>query len=224
MGRKLRDARPGPAVADRFDMVPGPCLPQELVFPASRPLRAGDTAGPPQIRKETMKTRTSQALILSGLLLAALPMQGCYGNFNLTRKVYNWNGTLGDKFVKSLVMCVMIIVPVYGLAGLADLVILNLVEFWTGSNPMALKQGEREIRFVEHEGVRYMLTATTNRLDIARAEGDPATTSLVFDPVRRAWFAVTPERTIQLAEDVSPDGAALSLIHPDGTRERIAAH
>jgi hypothetical protein len=118
----------------------------------------------------------------------------------------------------------MIIVPVYSLAGAADLIILNLLEFWTGSNPMALKPGEKQIRFVEKEGVRYMLTATTNRLDIASVDGDPRTTSLVFDPAERAWFAVTPERTIRIAEDVSPDGAALSLIHPDGSRERIAAH
>lgn len=61
---------------------------------------------------------------------------GCYGSFALTKKVYNWNGSLGNKWVIELVYLV-ISYPVYGVAGFIDSVILNSIEFWTGTNPMS---------------------------------------------------------------------------------------
>ena len=78
---------------------------------------------------------------LAGLLLGgSLSLQGCYGSFTLTKKLYNWNGTLGNKWVKSIVFFVFNVVPAYPLCGFIDAVVLNLVEFWTGSNPMAAAQ------------------------------------------------------------------------------------
>jgi hypothetical protein len=161
-------------------------------------------------------------LALAAALSACL-LQGCYGSFNLTRKLYTWNGSLGDRFVKSLVMWVMLIIPVYGLAGLADLAILNLVEFWTGSNPMAMKAGEREIRFVERDGQKYILTATPNRLDVARANGDHAMASLIYDPATKSWYAESAAHRVRIAEVVDAEKQILDLIHPDGSRERVAA-
>jgi hypothetical protein len=64
-------------------------------------------------------------------------MAGCYGSFNLTKKVYNWNGTMGGKWEKELVFLVLNVVPVYGIAATVDAVVLNSIEFWTGDNPMA---------------------------------------------------------------------------------------
>lgn len=78
---------------------------------------------------------------LAGLLLGgSMTLQGCYGSFTLTKKLYNWNGTLGNKWVKSIVFFVFNVVPAYPLCGFIDAVALNLVEFWTGSNPMAAAQ------------------------------------------------------------------------------------
>jgi hypothetical protein len=79
---------------------------------------------------------------LAGLVLCgSLSLQGCYGSFALTKKVYNWNGTLGNKWVKSIVFFVFgFVLPVYGLSAFIDAIALNLVEFWTGSNPLAAAQ------------------------------------------------------------------------------------
>lgn len=73
------------------------------------------------------------------MLIATMSLMtvGCYGSFNLTKKVYNWNGSLGNKWVVELVFLACYIVPVYSIAGFIDLVILNSIEFWTGNNPMA---------------------------------------------------------------------------------------
>ena len=59
----------------------------------------------------------------------------------MTKKLYNWNGTLGNKWVKSIVFFVFgFVLPVYGLSAFIDAIALNLVEFWTGSNPVAAAQ------------------------------------------------------------------------------------
>ncbi|MDD8019289.1 MAG: DUF3332 family protein, partial [Bacteroidota bacterium] len=75
------------------------------------------------------------------LLIATMSIMsvGCYGSFNLTKKVYHWNGSVGGKWVVELVFLVCNIIPVYGVAGFIDVIILNSVEFWTGTNPVTSK-------------------------------------------------------------------------------------
>lgn len=78
---------------------------------------------------------------LSGMLLVmSLLLSGCYGPFNLTRQLHRWNGQVGDKYVNELVFLALTILPlpVYGVAVLADMVIFNSIEFWTGRNPVFL--------------------------------------------------------------------------------------
>src|SRR5262245_42637496 len=92
---------------------------------------------------------------------------GCMGSFGLTKKVYNWNdGLTGNKFADNLVFYLLNIVPVYGVCLALDFYIFNLVEFWSGSNPVAMKEGEREEQVVQGEdGNSYQLTATRNHFD-----------------------------------------------------------
>jgi hypothetical protein len=77
--------------------------------------------------------------IVIGVIVTTLMLMsvGCFGSFNLTKKVYKWNGSVGDKWVNELVFLVLNVVPVYSVAGGIDVVILNTIEFWTGSNPVA---------------------------------------------------------------------------------------
>lgn len=95
--------------------------------------------------------------ILVGVLALFIAITGmnCYGGFMATRKIYNWNGTLGNKWVKTIVMWALVIIPVYPIASLADIVILNTLEFWTGSNPLAMKAGEVETQLVRRDGKEY---------------------------------------------------------------------
>lgn len=81
-----------------------------------------------------MRKRASHALLIIALSLVAFG--GCYGPFAVTKKVYDWNGTVQDKFVRSGVFWIFVIVPVYPLCALGDTLIFNPIEFWTGSNPI----------------------------------------------------------------------------------------
>jgi len=73
-----------------------------------------------------------------GITLVALGVlvSGCYGPFNLTRRLYQWNSQVGDKWEKELVFLLLVALPVYELGAVGDAVIFNSMEFWTGKNPV----------------------------------------------------------------------------------------
>ena len=72
-----------------------------------------------------------------GFLALALFVGGCYGPFNLTRRLYRWNGQVGTtKWEREFVFVLLAWLPVYGLTVLGDAVVFNSMEFWTGNNPV----------------------------------------------------------------------------------------
>ena len=76
--------------------------------------------------------RVGAVLVALGLLAS-----GCYGPFNLTRRLYNWNGQAGTtKWEREFVFILLAWLPVYGLTALGDAVVFNSMEFWTGKNPV----------------------------------------------------------------------------------------
>lgn len=77
-------------------------------------------------------------MVIAALALA-LCSSGCFGSFNMTRKVHHWNDTVsGDKWIKELVFLAFVWVPVYGVAGLGDVGLFNTIEFWSGNNPIEM--------------------------------------------------------------------------------------
>ena len=84
------------------------------------------------------------------------------------------------------------IIPVYGLFFLGDAIIFNVIEFWSGSNPIAMKDGDSEIEIVEKEGNTYKMIATKNRMEITVLEGPKKgnRVDLVYRPHEKSWNAV----------------------------------
>ncbi len=114
---------------------------------------------------------------LSLIVALAVPQSGCIGSFRLTNKVLDWNRGLGSIVVQEIVFLLFVIIPVYGATVFVDAVILNLIEAFTGSNPMAAGE-PREI--VVAEGVA---------LRVERV-GDELRTTLLTDgqaPVERRY-------------------------------------
>jgi hypothetical protein len=70
------------------------------------------------------------------LLALTVLLTGCTGPFALTKKVHNWQTSFEDKWVDEVAFLGCVILPVYSLSTLADGLIFNSVEFWTGDNPM----------------------------------------------------------------------------------------
>jgi hypothetical protein len=75
------------------------------------------------------------------VLLGFLPLtSACFGGFNLTRKVYQFNKSVSpDKWIRWLTFLALTVLPVYPFATLVDVFFANCAEFWTGSNPITAK-------------------------------------------------------------------------------------
>jgi hypothetical protein len=142
----------------------------------------------------------------------------CYGGFIATKKIYNWNGGLGNKWVRSIAMWIMIIIPVYGVATLVDFVILNTLEFCTGSNPLAMKEGEVEIQLVHRDGKEYEITATRNQFAVAEIvqgqKSEPV--YLIYKEAETSWYASAKGKMTKISEIDPTDASRVRLVHPDG--------
>jgi hypothetical protein len=151
------------------------------------------------------------------VMLVVVILSGCFGNFQLTRNLYKWNSSVGDKFVNTAVMWVMMIVPVYGVCGFIDMFILNLVEFWSGENPLTMKSGDVDIQIVENEGKIYQIKASQNRFDITQLEGEDAgkSVAIIFDPSDGSWYLQSEEITEKIA---GVENGYLTLNYPDGSQ------
>lgn len=91
--------------------------------------------------------------LLAGFTAAA--MTGCLGHNALFNNVQDWNADLeANKFLKQGVSFAFWIIPVYPLTLLADVVVLNSVEFWTGENPVS--SSSARVTYVGEDGSRMI--------------------------------------------------------------------
>ena len=91
-------------------------------------------------------------IAMAGTLL----FSSCLGTFSAFNNLKDWNQGVSDsKFVNNLVFWGLNIIPVYGLFFLGDAIIFNVIEFWSGSNPIAMEEGESETVQIERLGVGF---------------------------------------------------------------------
>lgn len=120
------------------------------------------------------KSIATTALVATTLSMA---LAGCYGTFPLVRKAYAFNKSVSsDKFVQEGVFLVMSILPIYLLAGAADALVLNSLEFWTGKTPVADGSRTETIDGVTAES--RILPDGSLQLTLTDASGKQATTLL----------------------------------------------
>ncbi len=95
------------------------------------------------------------------VLIVAFFTTGCTGSFNLTRKVYNFHRSQSDKWSDELLFLVVALLPVYSLATLADAIIFNSIEFWTGKNPVDMSANDPSSRIVQNGSDKYKMSFNT---------------------------------------------------------------
>ncbi|MBK9626276.1 MAG: DUF3332 domain-containing protein [Flavobacteriales bacterium] len=128
--------------------------------------------------------------LLFAMSTLVITQTGCFGEFALVRKVYEWNDNLSDsKFVKTLVFYVLNIIPVYGIASFIDVVILNLIEFWSGSNPLSMNEGDYEMQMATMKGDQFKMEATKDTFTTTQMTGGKAGEVRVmkFDRCDNTW-------------------------------------
>lgn len=117
--------------------------------------------------------KIKSALLALVFLFVVMSQQGCIGSFQLTNNLYHWNkNEVGGKWGSELVFLAFIVIPVYSVTLLADGIVLNSIEFWTGDNPLAMKNGEKETQIVQKGDDTYKLTAEKNKVHVEKLSGE----------------------------------------------------
>jgi len=109
------------------------------------------------------------------LIAACCPlMMNCYGRFTLTRTVYDLNGRVATRLLRQVVFWVFALVGVYGIAILADVVVLNVIDYWFGISVAAgtyTDDAGRTIVFQPSpDGRSATLSVSRDGAELARAE------------------------------------------------------
>lgn len=74
---------------------------------------------------------------LAAALALGITGSSCLGPDNLYNSVKNWNAELSDQdWINEVVFLGFNIIPVYSLALFADVLVLNTIHYWSGSNPV----------------------------------------------------------------------------------------
>lgn len=111
------------------------------------------------------------SLALAGLL------NGCFGSFGATRLLWNFNKNVhSNVFVQTLVMWCFTILPAYELFMFADWLILNMIEFFTGSpvvgsNVQFVPGEDGTITAVGENGESLKFTAVAENRMIVEQDG-----------------------------------------------------
>lgn len=169
-----------------------------------------------------MKKITSFALSLS-LLAVSFTQSGCFGSFTLTQKLYKWNNSIvSSKIGKNVVFWILGFAQIYSIAGAVDIFFFNVLEFWTGKNPLAMAEGEFEIQVVTgKDGNKYQITASRNRFEIKQLDGENAgkLASISFNQNNKQWTASVDNKTSVVAEMVAIQGkyTGVKIFKADGT-------
>ena len=155
------------------------------------------------------------------LLTVSVVNNSCYGPFNLTVKLHNWNGTVGSKWANTAVFFAFIIVPVYEVSAFLDAFIFNAIEFWGGNNPISMEEGEEEIQIVKSGNKEYKITATKNKFHIEQVAGLQVgkTAEIIFAPDEHSCYLNYQGKYTKLVECLPEENGIemVKLYMPDGS-------
>ena len=156
------------------------------------------------------------------IMAAALMTSSCVGSFQLTHRLAQWNkSATKEKFLNEIIF--LLISPAYPVCAVADALVLNTMEFWSGTNPLADHIGTK--RTVQGQDGRYY-AITTKRYGYEVKTPDGETIRFAYDKKTDSWtqeqhgkkteiFRFNTDGTIQASLSdgrtirVAPDAAGL---------------
>ena len=151
------------------------------------------------------------AIFLSGTIL----FSSCVGSFGLFNRISSWNQSIGTKFVNELVFLALNVVPVYGVAYLADALVINSIEFWSGTNPMA---NVGDVKKVKGENGDYLVKTLENGYSITK-EGEDSAMELIYNKEANTWNVVADGVSTELLKMNNDGTAEMNL--PNGDKMNV---
>ena len=161
--------------------------------------------------------KISFKMAAAALICSSFMFSSCIGSFGLHNRLATWNQGIGNKFVNELVYLAFNIVPVYPVCYLADALVINSIEFWSGSNPMA---SIGDVKKVQGENGNYLITTLENGYSIAKEGDENVQMALIYDAEESTWNVVADGVSIQLLKFNSDGTAELAL--QDGENMTVA--
>lgn len=151
---------------------------------------------------------SAACLILSGSIICS----SCIGSFGLWTSLKDWNNNIGNKFVNEIVFLAFHIVPIYEVAYLADIIVLNSIEFWSGSNPLA---DVGTVKTVKGESGEYLVQTNEDGYTITKKGEEDKPLTLIYDKEKNTWNASAEGQTYELIT-MNEDGT-ITFKQQDGT-------
>lgn len=159
------------------------------------------------------KSRIFTAVVAT-CIAASLMMTSCIGSFKLSNKVLSWNNQVGGKFVNELVFICFWILPVYELTMIADVLVINSIEFWSGSNPIA----STDTKIIDGKDARYEITSNPEGY-IVKNLNDDSTVKFNFNEIDNSWSVEANGEEHKFMKFI--DDYNVEMISPDGSFERV---
>ena len=168
-------------------------------------------------------------MLVSLLLLSIFLSGNCFGKFALVRKIYDVNdgltfgatGKLGG-VIKSIVMLVFVFLPVYGISLFLDIVVFNLLEFWTDKNPMAVN--EKPVQELASEGNTSVTKKVDgDRMDLVFKNNQTVETIVVFKNKPGKFYTEKNAKLEEIKLNSMEFGSVsiLSMESVNGSRKQI---
>ena len=132
----------------------------------------------------------------------------CIGSFALTNRVLDWNNQVGSKFVNELVFFAFLVLPVYEVTALADILVINSIEFWSGKNPVTAST-----KMIETDHGRYLVKCDGKGYDVID-ETTGQTVRLNFDVPSQTWSLAVDDQEIPFMTFV--DDTHVKMVTPSG--------
>lgn len=180
-----------------------------------------------------MKKKMIAALIVA--VFTCLSVGSCVGGRNsyaLFNKVRAWNTSVSNKVVNELIFIAFWIIPVYPVCTLVDTLVLNSIEWWSGSNPMAMGPDESDVHYVSQGDSTIKIEVTQNRynFEIVEGIGVGEKLDLVYNPETEIWSSNITGEEKELAKFLDANKVMLQtqsgksvVLSTDATAEEYKA-
>ena len=155
-----------------------------------------------------------------GLVALGMMVSGCYGPFYLTRKVWKFNGEISDNKWIVEVAYLLMSYPIYGLAGTADALIFNAIEFWTGNNPLAESASTETRRIVRKDG-EFLLKRDAGDLIIEQMRDGQSLSSVRLRRMGDHMAALNSDGAVLFNARTEADGR---VVITDGSGKQMASY
>lgn len=147
--------------------------------------------------------KKSKTVLVCAMLGGSVLFSSCIGSFGLWNSLKDWNQGVSNKFVNELIFLAFHIVPIYEVAYLADVLVLNSIEFWSGSSPVA---SIGEVKTVQGENGEYLVKTNEDGYTISK-KGEEKSVDLVYNKEKNTWNAVADGQSFELVK-INEDGTA----------------